>query len=63
MSTLSKEILREMIAEGNLKTARDLHSYLKDMFKDALQEMLEAELEYSKGDKRISRRILVLYIF
>jgi transposase-like protein len=61
MSTLSKEVLREMIAEGNLKTAGDLHSYLKDMFKDVLQEMLEAELEtelgYSKGDKKISRQI------
>jgi len=56
MSTLPKEVLREMISGGNLKTAGDLHSYLKDMFKDALQEMLEAELEvelgYSKGDKK-----------
>lgn len=56
MRTTSKEVLREMIAEGNLKTAGDLHSYLKDMFKDALQEMLEAEPEtelgYSKGDKK-----------
>ncbi|MEW8974094.1 MAG: IS256 family transposase [Tissierellaceae bacterium] len=55
MSTLPKEVLRNMINDGNLKTAGDLHSYLKDMFKDALQEMLEAELEielgYSKGDK------------
>ena len=56
MSTLPKEVLRNMISDGNLKTAGDLHSYLKDMFKDALQEMLEAELEielgYSKGDKK-----------
>lgn len=56
MSTLPKEVLREMINEGNLKTAGDLHAYLKDMFKDAIQEMLEAELEaelgYSKGDKK-----------
>lgn len=56
MSTLPKEVLRNMITDGNLKTAGDLHSYLKDMFKDALQEMLEAELEielgYSKGDKK-----------
>lgn len=34
MSTLPKEVLREMINNGNLKTAGDLHSYLKDMFKD-----------------------------
>ncbi len=56
MSTLPKEVLRNMINDGNLKTAGDLHSYLKYMFKDALQEMLEAELEmelgYSKGDKK-----------
>lgn len=56
MSTLPKEVLRNMINDGNLKTAGDLHSYLKDMLKDALQKMLEAELEielgYSKGDKK-----------
>lgn len=56
MATLPKEVIRNMISEGNLKTAGDLHSYLKDMFKDVLQEMLEAELEvelgYSKGDKK-----------
>ncbi|MSU01288.1 transposase, partial [Tissierella pigra] len=56
MSTLPKEVLRNMISDGNLTTPGDLHSYLKDMFKDVLQEMLEAELEaelgYSKGDKK-----------
>jgi len=56
MSTMPKEVLRDMITGGNLKTAGDLQSYLKNMFKDALQEMLEAELEvelgYSKGDKK-----------
>lgn len=43
MSTLPKEVLREMIKKKNLKTAGDLYSYLKDMFKDAIQEMLEEE--------------------
>lgn len=56
MSTMLKEVLREMIKNGNLETAEDLHSYLKDLFKDALQEMLEAELEdelgYEKGDRK-----------
>lgn len=56
MSTLPKGILREMIKEGNLKTAEDLHSLLKELFKDTLQEMLEAEIEselgYSKGDRK-----------
>ena len=31
MSTLQKEVLRSMINDGNLKTAGDFHSYLKDM--------------------------------
>lgn len=56
MSKLPKEFLREMIQGSNLKTSEDLHSYLKEMFKDALQEMLEAELDvelgYGKGEKR-----------
>lgn len=55
MSTLLKEVFREMIKDGGLKSAGDLHSYLKDMFKDVLQEMLEAELDaelgYDKGDR------------
>ena len=59
MSTIPKEVLREMINDGNLETAGDLHSYLKEVFKDALQEMLEAELEvelgYSKGDRKNKR--------
>ncbi len=38
-----------MIDDGNLKTAEGFHSYLKDMFKDVLQEMLEAELEVKPG--------------
>ncbi|WP_425449739.1 IS256 family transposase [Dethiothermospora halolimnae] len=56
MSTLSKEILRQIITDGDLKTTGDLQSYLKDMFKGALQEMLEAELDielgYQKGDRK-----------
>ncbi len=53
MSILPKEVLRDMIKEGNLKKSNDLHSFLKDMFKDALQEMLEAELDVELGyDKR-----------
>ena len=56
MSTLPKEVLRDMIKEGNLKTSDDLHSFLKDMFKDVLQEMLEAELDmklgYDKGERK-----------
>ncbi len=36
MSTLPKEVFREIIKYGGLKSARDLQPYLKDMFKDVL---------------------------
>lgn len=60
MSTLPKEFLIQMIKDRNLKTAGELHSYLKNIFKDTLQEMLEAELDielgYEKGN-RINKQI------
>ena len=43
MSILPKEVLRDMIKDGNLQTAGDLHSYIKNMFKYILQQMLETE--------------------
>ncbi len=49
MSTLPKEVLRGMITDGILKTPGALHSYLKEIFKDTLQEMLEAELKVELG--------------
>jgi len=56
MTTLPKYLIRNMISDGNLKAAGDIHSYLKDMFKDILQEMFEAELDvelgYAKRDKK-----------
>jgi transposase-like protein len=51
----TKERLRAFIIENNLKTADDAQQALKDLFKDTIQEMLEAELEsdlgYSKSEK------------
>ena len=56
MAILPKKVLRNIITYGNSKTKGNLHSYIKDMFKDILQEILETdelemELEYS-GDKK-----------
>ncbi len=56
MSNLKKEFLREMITDGDLKTTGDLHSYLKDLFKDTLQEMLEAELDMELGYPKRDRK-------
>lgn len=39
-----KEFLKEFIELNNIETAEDIQDALKNMFKDTLQEMLEAEL-------------------
>ena len=54
MSNLSKDLIRQIIADGAFSTPKDIGDYLKDMFKDVIQEMLEKELAlelgYEKGD-------------
>ena len=51
----AKEQLRAFIKKNKLKTADDAQQALKELFKDTIQEMLEAELEtdlgYSKSEK------------
>lgn len=58
MSEERKKLVQEFLQSGDFKTANDVHDALKDLFKDALQEMLNAELtehlgyeknEYSEG--------------
>lgn len=56
MGLLSKEQLRELIKEKDIKTVSDIQNMLKEMFSETIQEMLEAEpdteLGYPKnGDK------------
>lgn len=54
MSLLTKEQIRALIKERNMKTTNDISSMLKDLFGETLQEMLEAEMDttlgYSKND-------------
>ena len=54
-----KEILRLLQENYELNTAQDLSSALKNMFKDALQEMMNAEFDnsmgYSKYDKKTDK--------
>ena len=49
MGLLSKEQLRELIKEKNIKTATDIQNMLKEMFSETIQEMLEAELDTELG--------------
>lgn len=45
----TKEQLRSLIKDNNLKTADDAQKILKDLFRDTLQEMLESELDTDLG--------------
>lgn len=44
-----KKFLQEFISQNNITTAQDIQEALKDMFKDTLQEMLEAEMTAQLG--------------
>ena len=54
-----KEILKLLQENYEIETAQDLSSALKDMFKGALQEMMNAEFDssmgYSKYDKKAEK--------
>lgn len=54
MGALPKDVIQEIISNQNFKNAGEIYSFLKDSFKDVLQEMLEGELDatlgYSKDD-------------
>ncbi|MCC0629176.1 transposase [Clostridioides sp. ES-S-0054-01] len=43
MNTLRKQLVKEIISDGEFAKSGDISSYLRDIFKDILQEMLEKE--------------------
>ena len=49
MGILTKQQIRQLIKENNLKDVKDVQQVLKDMFADTLQEMLEAEMDDELG--------------
>ena len=55
MSKLSKELLRNYVSEQNFSTPDDVLVAMKEMFKEILQEALEAEMDshlgYDKSDQ------------
>ena len=44
-----KKLIQEFINQNNITTAKDIEDALKNMFKDTLQEMLEAEMTTQLG--------------
>jgi Transposase and inactivated derivatives len=49
MSNISKEILRNYVAEQNFKNPNDVLVAMKELFKEVLQEALEAEMDTQLG--------------
>lgn len=49
MKTARSELMKQIVQDSNLTTAGDIQTFLRDLFKDALQEMLEAELDVTLG--------------
>jgi putative transposase len=51
---LPKEVVREIIEQNNFQNPNEVLAFLKESFKDVLQEMLEAEMDchlgYAKND-------------
>ena len=55
MSILPKDLVKQLVREGNFKDTNDILSLLKDMMRDVLQETLEAELEQSLDYEKFDR--------
>lgn len=49
MSILTKDQIRELIKEHNIKDVNDIQTMLKSVFGDTIQEMLEAEMDHELG--------------
>ena len=49
MGLLTKEQIRELIKERNMKTTDDISLMLKDLFGETIQEMMEAEMDTTLG--------------
>ena len=52
MSALTKELVREIVEDNDFKNPGDILSFLKEAFKEVLQEMLEAEMDVTLGYSR-----------
>ena len=59
MESKGKELLKILQENYEIETAQDLSSAIKDLFKDSLQEMMNAEFDtsmgYSKYDKKADK--------
>ena len=46
---MAKEQIRQIIADNNLSSVADVYTFLRDGFKNILQELMEAEMDVALG--------------
>ena len=46
---MAKEQIRQIIADNNLNSVADVYTFLRDGFKNILQELMEAEMDVALG--------------
>ena len=56
---LAKEQIRQIITENNFTNVTDVYAYLKEGFKDILQELMEAEMDATLGYEKNQKGELV----
>ena len=56
---LAKEQIRQIITENDFKNVTDIYSYLKEGFKDILQELMEAEMDATLGYEKNQKGDLI----
>jgi transposase-like protein len=55
MSKIAKEVIRQLIKEEQFVSTKDVMETIKEMFKDVLQETMEAELDEQLGYERYEK--------
>ena len=53
--SIPKEQIRQIITENNFTNVADVYAYLKEGFKDILQELMEAELDAALGYEKYQK--------
>lgn len=56
---IAKEQIRQIIADNNFTNVADVYDYLKEGFKDILQELMEAEMNATLGYEKNQKRNIV----
>ena len=53
--SIPKEQIRQIITENNFTNVADVYAYLREGFKDILQELMEAELDATLGYEKYQK--------